>query len=485
MMDHELSAQLTEAIAVAATHEVVAERAEHLEFKPNLAMLTGGALLQWVEMTTQERVEKLRQADTSRKRKARAAQQRSTERERKQVTKPKDPTRLRACLGIVGTLFPLVSKVVTAKYNKMRRVLGDTEREDIAANVVMRLSNALGNSKFELIDLAEGALWLAEQPGIPNLPKRRSDDIPFACKAIMGLIGTIARTAIVDAYRAHPNWVSLEMLATMGEQIRSVDDVVTERMVAKSPGHFESKPPGRPDARVFASHVIDVAIEARGLTWLADLIEANTRTDGLMTWTANADAIWEGFELPPMQVESPELRAQCAKDAARQAFEYLPDVVRRAHEIVADPLAMYDIVHLPKSVWQPRVARTVDDELPETDYASITLIPKLDGELRDLYNGRRFFLEGMNEGDAPVKLFDGPGPDEWKKIRKVQASFMACEHGPRKQIFGTTKKAGAWPRPWTGHFCSLQGGDACTPVFGPQVPMTATERAAQAILASQ
>lgn len=479
MSTNDLSTSLTEAIAVAATHEVVAARAEHLEFQPNLNLLLGGALMSWNEMSMTERAEKIRQADAARKRKYRQAQARSTETERKETTPPSDPARLRACLGVVGTLSPLISKVVTAKYNKVRRVLGDTEREDIAMTVCERLGNSLANSKFELLALAEAALYLIAQPGIPNLPKRKSDDVPFAARAVMGAIGRISRFAIVDAYRAHPDWASLEYLQTMGEQIRSVDDVLIERMTASRKPHFASKPPGQPDARGFAQMVIDVAIDQRGLRWLSELVENNLDSGGHMAWTLNADAIWEGFELPPMLTDSPTLRAECAKQATRQAFEYLPDVVRRAYEIVNDPAVMWEIKHQSRAVWQPSVARTMDDTLAESAFEGVALIPRLDTEMRDLHNGKRFFLEGMEDGDAPVKLYDGPGPDEWKKVRKVVDSPLVCNHGQRKQVFGTTKKANKWPRPWSGHFCAEKGESACEPIFG-KAP-TPTDQAVNAM----
>lgn len=307
-----------------------------------------------------ERQARTREQARKRQQRKRAMARRS-KREQASDAKPIDQIRMSACLALLGNLTHVIANLTVARYNRYRRVLGDVLVDDIAQDATLRIAEALSKANMELVDMARAALWLktAPQPYV-------SADGPDSAGRFLGTIVTVITRTIVDTYRANTTvaWVetidehgntiwekrdttltSFELLETIAANTRTdVDDMLTH---AKA--NHKAKPggsaPGMREKRQFARMVVDAAIEARGLNWLANMLldDERVRSDGSFKWTDNSDTVWACLGLPPMNTDSPRLKAAYAKRAVGLAFEFLPGVIEAAHEIINDPTVMWEI----------------------------------------------------------------------------------------------------------------------------------------------
>lgn len=274
--------------------------------------------------------------------------------------KPVDNVRMAAYLQLLGNLTHVIANLTLARYNKFRRVLGDVMVEDIAQDATLRIAEAMSkNTRYELVDMARAALWLksAPQPYV-------SADGPQGTGTLLGTIVTIISRTIVDTYRNNTTvsyvetineqgkteWVkrdstldSFEMLDTVAHNNKTDNDDMLSHVKADNKAKQKGCAPGMREKRQFARMVVDAAIEARGLNWLANMLldQERVRSDGSFKWTENADTIWAGFGLPTMNTDSPKLKAAYAKRAVALAFEFLPDVITATYEIINDPVVMW------------------------------------------------------------------------------------------------------------------------------------------------
>jgi hypothetical protein len=329
-----------------------------------------------------ERKARERIQDRNRKRLIRA-QAKRTRIEVAREAKPVDLVRMSACLTLLGNLIPVVSTLTIARYNRFRRYLGDTLVDDISSDAVLRIAEVLSKSDVELVELAAATLWLKDAPQ-PYV----AADGPRASGRLLGTMISVIGNVIQEAYRNNTTtaWVqtinehgetvyekkdttleSFELLETIAWNTRTdIDDMISKSKASNKPPH-EYSAPGMREKRLFARMVIDCAIKARGLDWLANMLldPERVRTDGSFKWTENADTIWAGFSFPMMNTDSPRLKAHYAKRAVSIAFSFLPDVITATYEIINDPVVMYHLdVHttqeLVMAAAQYRPARMVE-----------------------------------------------------------------------------------------------------------------------------
>lgn len=286
---------------------------------------------------------------------------RRTKREAAMDAKPVDTVRMSACLMLLGNLTHVIANLTLAKYNRYRRVLGDVLVDDIAQDATLRIAEALSKANMELVDMARAAMWLKDAPQ-PYV----SADGPENTGRFLGTMVTVIGRTITDTYRANTTvaWVqtidengktvweqrdttltSFELLETIAANTRTDVDDMLSHTKANNKGKPGSCAPGMREKRQFARMVVDAAIEARGLNWLANMLldDERVRSDGSFKWTENADTIWAGFGLPTMNTDSPRIKAAYAKRAVALAFEFLPDVITAAYEIINDPCVMWHI----------------------------------------------------------------------------------------------------------------------------------------------
>jgi hypothetical protein len=457
-----------------------------------------------MERETRARLKEKRRKQIERARKKRAAQ--DAERERKAL----DPVRLGTAWAIIEQVVTPIGKITLGLYNRFRRVMGDTDLDDVAQTVAQRLAEHLARTDADMPMMAEAALWLRDAPQ----PYEAADG-PEGARVLLGSIHTVAHRTIVDTYRAKTCTIwtrdpvtgeevrkdvtleSFDLLTTMAASVgRDVDSMIASSKANRNP-HYGSKPPTGDLARAFARVALDSWIEAKGLGWIADLMlsDEHTRTDGSFRWTEHAGLIFEGFDLPVGDL-SDGLRAYYAKRAVRLAFKELPDTILGLREMSNDPGFIGGIINrvldvnilgqtgaeLTRTImWGEKphslmaaldvLQANVDDlSKPHAQWKrrqDIVLVPAIDDRMADANRGLRVFLEGQEEGTPPVLIYHGPDDSEWRKIIRSEPSQWKCPHGTRTHVVGVVKKPKKSPRVWNGEFCSLEKGnpDACEPMF--------------------
>jgi uncharacterized membrane protein len=426
--------------------------------------------------TKREREARKTYMDKMRKRRARAAAKR-TKADKVRDVAPLDQARVRAFLTIIGcNLLDVVTDTVIARYNRFRRVMGDVSVGDLANDTILALAESLARRDTDVIEVAEAALWLSVQPKPIDTAQ---DDAPARARMLMGAIVRTAGQAIVNTYRKSTctmyvqtvgdegkvEWIkkdvtleSLDYLTTM-ERATSTDvDALLSKHKADSTPKHQSSAPNRKEARVFARMVVDYAITARGLDWLTDLILDSLRTDGAFTWTKHTDEVWAGLGMPEIPNMKPDMKVTYAKRATRMAFAFLPEVIATAYEIASQPEVLAEWTYM----YDTNAVTHTSDRITGVH---MDQIPGLAEYEKMLDNGARVFLEGMQEGDAPIQLREGPDDSEWKRVFSSDESSIACAHGQRQSVRGMTKKAGKHPRRWQGEFCAIKGEGACEPIF--------------------
>ena len=471
--------------------------------------LTSKNVMRNPEMVAQERETRARLKDKRRKQIERARKRRATqdaERERKAL----DPMRLGTAWAIVEHIVTPISKITLGLYNRFRRVMGDTDLDDVAQTVAQCLAEHLARTDADMPTMAEAALWLADAPQ----PYEAADG-PDGARMLLGSIHTIAHRTIVDTYRSKTCTIwtrdpvtgeevrkdvtleSFDLIDTMARSIgKDADAMIAKSMANRNP-HYDSKPPTGDLARAFARVALDAWIDAKELGWVADLMlsDEHTRTDGSFKWTEYAGEIFEGFDLPTGDL-SESLRAFYAKRAVRLAFKELPDMILGLRELSNDPRFLGDVMwralkvdilgqshaELTRTVmWGEKphalmaaldvLQANVDDlSKPRAQWkrrGDIVLVPALDDRMADANRGLRVFLEGQEEGTPPVLIYHGPDDSEYRRIIKTEPSQWKCQHGTRTHIVGVAKQPKKQPRVWTGEFCPLGKGnaDACDPMF--------------------
>lgn len=432
------------------------------------------------QMTTQEREARKRYMDKMRKRAARA-QSKRTAMDKERESKPLDQVRVRAMLAIIGTnLLDVITHTVIARYNRFRRVMGDVSTGDLANDVVLAISESLARTDHDIVEIAEAALWLSKQPQPIDTAQ---DDAPARARMLMGTIVRKSGHAIVDTYRkstctawvetigdeGKTEWVrkdvtltSLEVLDTM---IRAtggdVDSLIAKHKAGGKPKH-ESKPPTSAHARSFARMVIDMAITARGLDWLTDLMLDSLRTDGAFTWSKHADEVWAGLGMPEVTDMSKEMKVAYTKRAVQTAYAFLPEVITTAYDIASQPEVLAQYTYMGDT-------NVVVHESSRITGGDVQFPPRMEDTLKDMSHGKRYVLEGMPDGALPVKIEDGSAPvadeSEWKRVFVSSESSLTCAHGARVHLEGMTKKPLKVARRWQGEFCSVKGEGACEPIF--------------------
>lgn len=285
---------------------------------------------------------------------------------------PLDPTRMRFSLEAVALIMDLVEKVVTARYNKVRRVLGDVYVGDIASETVIGLAEGMARSDHRVESLIIAADWLSKQPGIPEVPI----EAPVGAKFIMSVLMRQATVQIANNYRQ--NVVRVESMElrqdpTTGEwkdmlvvkdvtlaSLEYLDTILSSQFMggldtlianSKADGGLSMvgakfQIPGEPN-RLFARQIIDSAITARGLDWLTDLLldDDNVRSDGTFKWAEHADTIIETMlNIDPVQASDDErVRRDLAQRITKQAYQYLLDVVYAARGLASDPMVLAEV----------------------------------------------------------------------------------------------------------------------------------------------
>lgn len=305
-----------------------------------------------------ERKARERIQDRNRKR-VKRAQAKRVRVETAREAKPVDKIRMAACMALLANLTHVITTLTVSRYNRFRRYLGDALVEDIAQDAVLRIAEVLSKTETELVDLAQATLWLKDAPQ-PYV----AADGPKASGRLLGTMISVIGNVIQEAYRSSTTvaWVqtineqgetvyekkdttleSFEYLETIAwDMRRDLDDMLSKSKADGKPVYKGSEP-GMREKRLFARAVIDCAIKARGLDWLANMIldPERVRTDGSFKWTENADTIWAGFGLPAMNTDSERLKAHYAKRAVVIAFSFLPDVITAAYEVINDASVMW------------------------------------------------------------------------------------------------------------------------------------------------
>lgn len=285
---------------------------------------------------------------------------------------PLDPVRMRFSLQAVALIMDLVEKVVTARYNKVRRVLGDVYVGDIASETVIGLAEGMARSDHRVESLIIAADWLSKQPGIPEVPV----EAPVGAKFIMSVLMRQATVQIANNYRQNVvrvesmelrqdpttgEWkemlvvkdvtlASLEYLDTIlsSQYMGGIDTLIAN---SKADGGLSMvgtkfQIPGEPN-RLFARQIIDSAITARGLDWLTDMLldDENVRSDGTFKWAENADTIIETMlKVDPRQVsDDARVRRDLAQRITKRAYQYLLDVVYAARGLSSDPRVLVEV----------------------------------------------------------------------------------------------------------------------------------------------
>lgn len=305
-----------------------------------------------------ERAARERNRDKLRKRIARQRTKRAAiaaERE----AKPIDQARMGACLQLLGNLTHVIADLTMQRYNRFRRTLGDVMVEDIAQDAIIGIAEAMSRSDTDLAAYAACVLWLRDAPQ-PYV----AADGPEGAGRLLGTIIRVVGTTIVAVYRkstiktwtlavgpeGKDVWVrkdttveSLDKLVTVAHNSATdVDTLIAKHKASGKPKH-KSTPPGMREKRLFARAVLDSAVEACGLGWLATMLLDDTRrrTDGSFKWTENADTVWAGFGFPAMTVDSTRLRADFARQAVKLAFADFPAIVQEVYGLIDSPELMY------------------------------------------------------------------------------------------------------------------------------------------------
>jgi hypothetical protein len=316
------------------------------------------------EVTEAEKAARDRQHKTMRQRQRRQMEKRAriaVERE----AKPIDKVRLGACFALLGNLTGVIANLTMQRYNRFRRVLGDIMVDDLAQDSIIRIAEALARTNDDIVMLAEATLWLKDAPQ-PYV----SADGPQGSARLLGTIVRVIGRVIVDNYRANTTvawvesiddngkriWVqkdttleSFELLETVAHNTRTdVDDMLSHTKADNKPKHKGSAP-GMREKRLFARMVIDTAITARGLDWLANMMldDERRRTDGSFKWTENADTIWAGFQFPAMNTDEPRLKAHYARRAVTIAFAFLPELIITTYDLINTPEFMWHVGSVP------------------------------------------------------------------------------------------------------------------------------------------
>jgi len=470
--------------------------------------LTSKNVMRNPEIVALERETRAKLRDKRRKQIARARARRAkqdAERERKAL----DPMRLGTAWAIVEHIVPPITKITLALYNRFRRVMGDTDLDDVSQTVATRLAEYLARVDTDVAVLAEAALWLRKAPQ----PYEAADG-PEGARMLLGSIHTVAHRTIVDTYRSKccTIWTrdpvtgeevrkdvtleSFDLIDTMAKAVgRDVDSMIAKSMANRNP-HYESKPPTGDLSRAFARVALDAWIDGKDLAWVADLMlsDEHTRTDGSFRWTEHADLIFEGFDIPVGDL-STGLRAFYAKRAVRLAFKELPEIMLAIRQLAYDPGFLGSVINHVLDVnvlgqTQAELTRTIMwDEKPQALAAAlhvlernmddvvdhvqwkvrdkIVLVPALDDRIAETNRGLRVFLEGQEEGTPPVFVYHGPDDSQWRKIMRSEPSQWKCPHGQRTHVVGVTKMPKKNPRVWNAEFCSLpkDNPEACEPMF--------------------
>lgn len=469
--------------------------------------LTSKKVLRNHEVIALERETKAKLREKRRKQIARARIRRAAE-QKVRDSKPIDPVRLSIAWAIVEQVAGPITRITVPLYNRFRRVLGDTDTHDIGQNVAIKCAESFARSDYDMALLAEAAIWLRSAP----MPYEAADG-PEGARILIGTIVRIARTQIVDTYRSKTQTIevvdaegnvtrkdvtmeSFELLDAYARSIGADVDTLIARNKADNKPKYTSKPPTGLLSRQFARVAIDAFIEARGLSWVADLMlsDEHTRTDNSFRWTDHADLIFDGFDVPQGDL-SDKMKAHYAKRMVRLSLKDLPDVMLTIKALASEPGFLWDVmrgalqidamgqtgVELTNIIMRgdkpdalgvllDGLARDLDDieAGPRAKWrrvGQIDLIPNLSGVQSMLENGARIFLEGQEDGTPPTQVYQGPDDSERKKILKMEPSIFRCDHGQRVHLVGYTKKPKKWGRVWHGEFCSVKGDGACDPMF--------------------
>lgn len=286
--------------------------------------------------------------------------------------KPLDPVRMKFSLEACALMMPLIEKVVLARYQKVRRVLGDVQVGDIASETTIGLAEGLARSDHRVESLIVASEWLSRQPGIPEVPI----EAPLGAKFIMSVLMRQTMLKIVDNYRANTvtieemeyvhqddgtwlympvvrdvTFLSLEYLDTVlsNQFMGGIDSLIANTKADGQLGMVGTKfqIPGKTN-KTFARQIIDAAITARGLDRVTDLFldDDNVRSDGTFKWADHADTIIEILlQADPSKMGSDIIRRELARKAVKEAYRYLLDVIRVARALASDPLVLAEVTN--------------------------------------------------------------------------------------------------------------------------------------------
>jgi hypothetical protein len=337
------------------------------------ALAAGQGVRRRKDMSQDEKRAHDRRNEQRRKSIARArdkAMQRQADQDAKPVG---DPRRMTASLVIMGHLRLMLSRIVVARYNKVRRTLGDVSVDDIASDALIGCAEGIAKQEwYDLVELLAAAKWVSEQPGIPDVVDKEA---PKGAKWLMSVMSRQVRNHITNAYRSSVvsttivdddgterrvdnTLESLEYLDTALANMGGVDTMIARFQADRSP-IFGWRDPGVHDRRRFAMIAIDSALEARDLGWLADIMlnDENIRTDGTAKWSEIAEPVWKQLReqcfLPELPTDNPKFRVELIKRAVRRIFDFYPEVVSAAYQVTGDPISLERREYVPTATIEP------------------------------------------------------------------------------------------------------------------------------------
>ena len=331
---------MTQTLSEIVTLVLAPEPDEHPLSDATQEQIERGRGLPPKDMTPEERHEYRLQQQRRRARSYRKRQAAKTEAEAKERTTTLGDGQLREALDVTSLLSRIIDDVATRRARKAGRLLGnmaeDSTFETFAA-VNRSIAGAITRGEREKGDLLTAAEWLSQQPGIPDL---RHEEPPEHAGWLMAVIEYRSKSAIQEWYAKEP---SIESLAHGDSAIDSTwEDDYYDRFVADAkPAPLGARwpQPGEADLGIVQA-VIAGAITARGLDPLVELILANTRSDGLFSWSEHAEGVFRAlglcghWEVLCRKVESRELRGRYAKGAARRALAFILPAMEQATKML-------------------------------------------------------------------------------------------------------------------------------------------------------
>lgn len=252
-----------------------------------------------------------------------------------------------AAWRIVGPLWPTLERIVEVRRRTLSR-LGTQVEDDVVSEVSDRLCVAVQTARpvngepFTVDDLAQAAHELADR----DLPRSQRG----ARKWLLAMASTLANNALYDAVdmaNQHPSvsWDeamdSHAAVAALAGRDRFYDHFHADAGMSLLGSRYVQ--PGVDDGFTFLVQVTE-AITERRLDFMAEVVLANLRADGTMSWRACARQVFQADPASPFadpwravcsatasSADPDGRRALAARQRARDLFEWLPAIFAAQH----------------------------------------------------------------------------------------------------------------------------------------------------------